>query len=165
MTRLDPAVIRLQIHNLELQHPEVFGDEELKAISIESETDAFEYLRTLARMIGEREAHAAGTSGYIQMLQARKKRLEDGAEGLREMALTIMQAAGIDKAQLPEATVSVGKAPAKVIITDVDMVPDIFCKHTRTPDKDRIKNQLKDGYPVAGAVLSNGGAQLSIRVK
>lgn len=161
---LDPAVVRQQIENLKVLHPELVEDEEAWLLSLESETDINALLTSIVRRIEDSKALVVGTKDRFQELEARKKRFEHRVETLRNLALKIMSAADLSKVELPEATLSLRNTPPSVIITDEDNLPDIACKFERKPDKAKIKELLADGI-VAGAEMSNGGQTVSIRIK
>lgn len=163
--RLDPDVIRQQIGNLLAQFPELAEDEQLRADSIEGETDAFEFLASLIRRIEDAKALSEGVQGRIQELTERASRFDRRQDAFRSLAFKIMQAADLQKAELPCATLLVRNVPPKVIVTDETRLPDILCKITRAPDKKRIKELLDVGEAVPGCELSNGDTSLTIRVK
>ena len=159
-------IVRQQIENLRLVHPELIEDEEAWLASLESETDFDEILTTIVRRIEDTKILAIGTKDRLGELEARKKRFEDRVETLRDLAFKIMQAADIQKKELSEATLSIRNVPPSVIITDEENLPDIACKFVRKPDLKKIKELLTDetGY-CAGATLSNGSKSISIRIK
>lgn len=161
---LDPAVVRQQIENLKVLHPELVEDEEAWLLSLESETDINALLTSIVRRIEDSKALVVGTKDRFQELEARKKRFEHRVETLRNLAFKIMSAADLSKVELPEATLSLRNTPPSVIITDEDNLPDIACKFERKPDKAKIKELLADGI-VAGAEMTNGGQTVSIRIK
>lgn len=161
---LDPAVIRQQIANLKVLHPELVEDEEAWLLSLESETDISALLTSIVRRIEDSKALVVGTKDRFEELKARKDRFEHRVETLRNLAFKIMSAADLSKVELPEATLSVRNTPPSVVITDEDNLPDIACKFERKPDKAKIKELLATGE-VAGAAMSNGGQTISIRIK
>lgn len=163
--RLDPAIVRQQIDNLLLAHPELAEDEILRADMIEGETEAFELLDQILHRMNEAAILAGGTATVVADLDARLKRYERRQAALRELAFKIMQAADLKKAERPAATLSVRAGTAKVVITDETAIPEDLQRVKREPDKARIKDLLADGFSVPGATLSNGEPTLSIRVK
>lgn len=162
---LRPDTIRQCIANLLLQHPELFDDEEARALSIESETPAVNYLRSLEQRRREAETMSGAIASQIAQLEIRQERFVKQEKGCRSIAFKIMQEANLQKLVMPEATYSVGNGRPKVIITDENWIPDILCRVTREPNKQRIGELLKDGKEVRGAELSNSEPSLSVRVK
>jgi hypothetical protein len=163
--RFDPNSVRQQIYNLLAQHPELAEDEILLSDMIEGETQAFDFLSAVVRKIGEAQALAGGLDQYISELSERKKRIGRREEGLRKLAFDVMQAAGLPKAELPEATISVRAGRPKVIITDDASLPDRCFRIKKEVDKKQIEELLKSGREVPGAALSNAEPVLTIRIK
>jgi hypothetical protein len=163
--RLDPAIIRQQIDNLILQHPELAEDDVLRTDMIEGETDAFEFLSALVARIHDTAALAGGTATVIADLDNRLRRFERRQQALRDLAFKVMSAADIKKAELPAATLSIRNGAPKVIITDEGSLPANCLRTKVEPDKTRIKDLLSAGTDIPGAALSNAEPSLSIRVK
>lgn len=162
--RINPEVVRQQIANLKLLHIDLFEDEEAWLLSLESETDINALLTQIVRRIEDCKALVIGTKDRAEELAARRKRFEDRIESLRNLAFKMMDAADLAKLELPEVTLSVRNVAPSVQIVDEDSLPDIACKFERKPDKAKIKELLATGL-VAGAVMTNGGKTLSIRIK
>lgn len=162
--RINPEVVRQQIANLKLLHIDLFDDEEAWLLSLESETDINALLTSIVRRIEDCKALVIGTKDRAEELAARRKRFEDRIESLRNLAFKMMDAADLAKLELPEVTLSVRNVAPSVVITNEENLPDIACKFERKPDKAKIKELLATGL-VAGAVMTNGGKTLSIRIK
>jgi hypothetical protein len=163
--RLDPFVVRLQINNLLLAHPELAEDEILRADMIQGETDAFELLDQILAHINEAAILAGGTATVVSDLEARLKRYERRQAALRELAFKVMQAADLKKAERPAATLSVRAGTPKVLITAASELPADCVRTYFEANRVAIKERLTAGQDVPGAVLSNGEATLSIRIK
>lgn len=162
---LDPRNVLQEISNLLLQYPELQEDDQLRADMIEGETDAHKLLSMIVRKIGENKALAEATDSYAQELKDRSARIDRRIEAFRSLAFKIMQQGGINKAELPEATLSIRSGTPKVIITDETALPNDAFIVKRAPDKYTIKSWLDAGQEVPGAVLSNAEPTISIRVK
>lgn len=166
MTRLDPTIIRQQISNLILQYPELGEDEILRADMIEGETDAYAFLSSCVRWIGEDDALCRGISEYIKTLIARRTRLERRIEAFRTLAFGVMQAADLSKAQLPEATLSIRNGPLTLVgDADPDTLPDRFVRVEKRINRIAVKDAIQAGEAVDGFAMSNGEPSLSIRIK
>jgi hypothetical protein len=163
--RFDLPTVQRQISQLILQYPELGEDEVLRADMLEGETDAFSFLSHCVRWIGEDTALCEGTSGYIKTLQERRTRIERRIDAFRSLAFSVMQAAELQKAELPEATLSVRNGSPKVVIIDEAELPDCAIEIKRIPDKTKIKELLKAGETVIGAALSNAEPTLAVRFK
>lgn len=164
--RLDPAVVRQQVENLKLLHPEIVEDEEAWLLSLESETDVNELLTSVVRRIEDAKALQSGTAERLGDLRSRKDRFARREESLRDFAFKVMQFAELPKAELPEATLSIRKGQPKVVgDADPASLPDELCKISREPNKSAIKEALQRGETVPGCELSNGEPSISIRIK
>lgn len=164
--RINPEIVRQQLANLKLLHPELLEDEEAWLISLESETRFEDLLTQLVRRIEDTKALAEGTGGRLEELKARKDRLLHRMENLRNLLFKLMESAELAKLELAEATITVRKGqPQLVGEPDPATLPDEFCKISRTPDRTAIKDALKTGKEVPGFSLSNAQPSLSIRIK
>ena len=162
--QINPLIVRQQIENLKVSNPEVLEDDEAWLLALESETNVEELLTQIVRQIEDTKALVIGTKDRFEELKERKARFENRVETLRTLAFKLMEAAGLPKLELPEATLSIRSVPPSVMITDEEKLPDIACKFERKPDKAKIKELLASGW-VAGATMSNGSKSLSIRIK
>jgi len=164
--RLDPAIVRQQIANLKLSHPALAEDDEALQASIESETDLYDLLTAIVRRIEDAKALIFGTNDRIGELIARRERFEHRIDAMRELAFKVMQAAEVAKVELPDATLSL-RAGTQQLVGDADpaLLPDSFCKVSRSLDRPAIKAALKTGQAVPGFQLSNSPPSLAIRIK
>ena len=165
--RLDAALVRAQIERLRSEFPDIWDNEEFTADVLEGETDLYEWLAQAEAMVLEDELTAEmladKVKGYAERVGGRAKRIAARGEQLRGVMLAVMEAAGIDKAKLPTATITVKDKPPAVQITDEAALPLDFIRITRAPDKTAIAKALKAGETVDGATLTNGGRTLQIR--
>jgi hypothetical protein len=76
-----------------------------------------------------------------------------------------MEAAGLRKAVLPEATLSIRPSPQAVRIIHPEFIPEEFWRVKREPNVSQIKAALKVGLDVPGASLSNAADTLAILTK
>jgi hypothetical protein len=164
-TWLDLKVVQDAITALLLAQPELEDDEVLRADMIEGETRAFEFLSRLVRSIGATQAIAAGTADYIGELQERKARFERREYALRALITKVLNSAGITKAELAEATVSIRAGVPKVVIINEHEIPREFLRIKTEPDKTKIKAAITAHEHVPGAALSNSEATLTIHIK
>ena len=163
---INPLVVRQQIENLKVSHPELIEDDEAWLTSLESETRFEELVTQLVRRIDDSKALAEGTAGRLTELQERKARMLHRMESLRNLLFKLMESAELAKLELPEATISVRKGTPQLIgEADPASLPDELCKISRTPDRTAIKEALKTGQTVPGFQLSNATPSLSIRIK
>lgn len=161
MMRVD--LTRAQVSAVVLMLRDQFeDDEQLLLDTLEGETDLFEVARKLLDGMEADEGDKAVLSEQIEVRQARKSRADARIKARREALGSLMEAAGVDKLPLPEATVSLRKMAPKPIVTDPDSVPDDFCTFTRKPDLKAIK-ELEFLPP--GCALDNGGTSITVRRK
>ena len=158
------SAIRARVADLATLNPDT--DEAALLAAIEQDVfDAEHIVALLVRAVGEAEAEAEAIGERIAGLTARKDRAKRRAETMRGLLLALMEAAGVQKWKHPEFTVSVSQGRPGVLITDPDALPGDCLRTTVEPDKSKIKQLLEAGTPIAGAVLANGVAALTIRNK
>lgn len=165
MMRIDINTIRRHVEALKAAYPELCEDEQFLADVVEAETTVFEVLSVLVRQIGEAKAHGAGLAEYVKDLGERKARIERRTESKRALITAIMEAVGIDKAVLPEATLSVRAGSQKPVVDDADLLPDNLVRIERKPDMAKIRAAVEAGEEVPGIHLSNAEPSLTVRVK
>lgn len=159
---IDPRIIRQQIANILVLHPELADDEELRADVVEAETSAYDLLRLIVQKIGATKALEAALEQHIKDLEARKDRLGLRIESLRTLAKQILNAADLRKVELPEATLSIGKGRQKLLIHGD--VPESFTVYKPEPDKPKIRVALEAGEPLNFACFERGDEVLTVRI-
>ncbi|MFC0245800.1 siphovirus Gp157 family protein [Falsochrobactrum ovis] len=159
----DVTVLEREFADLIAAFPELAEDEDLRADTIEGETDAY---RVLGKIVAiERDANSMITAinERAKELSARKERYTRRKDAMRALLLRLLKAADLSKVSLPEATVSVGKGRAGVEIIDETLLPDSVVKLKREPDRTAIKAALDAGQEVPGAVLKVGNETITVR--
>ena len=91
----------------------------------------------------------------LKRLQAVKKAKNNVIDRMKESVVNAMGIYGMEKISSPTMNLSLRKSESIEIINE-SQIPDGFKtqKITITPDKTRIKEAIKDGDEVQGAVLS-----------
>jgi hypothetical protein len=91
----------------------------------------------------------------LKRLQAVKKAKNNVIDRMKESVVNAMGIYGMEKISSPTMNLSLRKSESIQIINE-SQIPDGFKtqKITITPDKTRIKEAIKDGDEVQGAVLS-----------
>lgn len=158
-------ILKADIAALFVACPELAEDEQLRADMLEGETDFLPTMSKLVRLRALRIAEANGLADYIDELSQRKARKAREADAIKETMLGLMNAADLDKLQLPEATLSVTKPRASVDVTDPDALPQGYFLAERKPIKTAIKDALEAGQAVPGAAIVYGTPGLTVRVK
>lgn len=139
-------------------------DDELKADTIEGETNLHEALVSALNRMAEIEAHADGIAAAIKRFKQRSDRLEAQAERIRAAITLALEMAELARIELPIATISLRKTPPKVVITSEADIPSAFFKEPAPVlDKKAILDALKASILVPGAELSNGGMSITVR--
>ena len=162
--QLVQRVIR-EIADLIAVYPELAEDETLRADTLEGAT---EINGILGKLVQEREAAYAMAEGVkvpVDDLRQRKARLERLGDGYGKAIERIMNAAGLPKAVLPNATLSISNAPPSIVVSDEGQVPEQFWRVKREIDKPAINAAAKAGEEIPGVTVSNGGTRLTVRVK
>lgn len=133
---------------------------------IEGETNLHEAVAVIYEETLDDISLAAGLEAMIRTFQERHSRIIKSIETRRTLILMAMDRAGVSTIRVPTATLSIGKSPARAVITDETQIPARFWKQAEpTLSKGDLTKALKDGEKVAGAELSNGGIQLTIRAR
>jgi len=160
-----------QISSNYLEAMDVLTDPEMD-LPAEAITD------TLEGLSGELEEKAINVTKFMRNMEAtakaikeaesdmakRRKALENRISWMKDYLKGSMEHTGITKIECPYFKLSIQKNPASVNITDEKAVPDKFKEQVISwkIDKTAIKNALKTGDTVTGAVLANG-TRLAIR--
>lgn len=163
--RLDPTFVRREIDALAVTHPDVWEDDDLRALALESETGFREFLTKVLRRILETNLLIDKNDidlAALADLKKRQQRFAKRVEGLRSLALQVMLHANEQKVELPRATLSVSNGVPKVIFTDEAALPDNVVEIVRKPLRTEIKKLIEEGVTVPGAELSNGEPTLRI---
>ena len=162
------TIEKVKAHKLAEIIREHLGDDEDAALfAVEQETDLLVVIDRMVKSALESEALAEGLKSYMSELAERKKRLESKAEKIRAIVALALEEVGLTGPVKREAfTLSVGKSPPAVILTDESIVPEEYMRVTKSPDKKAIKDAMTlHGIVVPGAEMANGGSRLTIRVK
>jgi hypothetical protein len=160
----DVANLEAHIHALMQAYPDLAEDEDLRRDCIEGETDAFSVLSRLVDIEREADSMSRAIKQRQDELAARKNMADRRKEAMRTLMLRVMKAAGIQKAPLVEATVSVTKGRQSVEIIDETLLPKWAIRIRTEPDKRLILERLAANKNVKGARLKDGDETISVRV-
>lgn len=153
------------IRNMLDEYPELLEDEELRADSLEAETDIKVVVSKLIRAQRLEIADINGLEAYLEELGLRKARKQRKADALKGCVRKLMTAAQLPTLSLPEATISVVRGRDTVSITDIDALPQGTFSLERKPDKAAIKRLIEAGEDVPGAALVTGENTIIVRQK
>jgi hypothetical protein len=141
-------------------------DETTLLDTLEGATNLHEAIGEVVRAALEDEALADGLKIRVAKMKERLERMESTSAKKRQVALDIMEEAGIEKLLEPDFTASLRTSPPSVVVTDPQLIPE-FCWIPQPPklDRKRMLDALKAGTAISGAELSNSKVCLSIRAK
>lgn len=128
----------------------------LEAISGDLEEKA----KAVAMFARNLEASAEAIKQAEKQMSDRRKALENKADKVRQYLLENMLKTGISKIDCPYFSLSVRKNPPAVEIIQQDMIPMEYFDIPPMPapqlNKNRLKDDLKNGVIVDGAKLTQG---------
>lgn len=162
---VDAQNLKASIANLVAAYPELADDEALLLDTLEGETDFVKLVGRLLDARAEAEGMSIALRARINDLSARKARFERQSDGYKRLVHSLMEAAGVDKLTLPEASLSIRQGSESVNVIDVNELPQGYFKTERQADKAAIKSAIKAGEQIPGAELVTGDASLTIRTK
>ncbi len=145
---------------------EIAGDDvEAIADTIEGEID----LRGLISLAAEQNladaAIVTGVDDAMSRLRERKERYEKRIAMRRAAILAAMASGEIKNLETPAGTLTRKAVPPSPVYYDESMIPSEFWKPSDPRlDKAAVKEALKAGREVPGAMMGNGGETLSVRV-
>lgn len=156
------ADLQGEIASLLARYPELADDEDLRADMLEGETDLKGVLEKLLGAMREAETMFAANGERVNALLERMNRFTAKKDAMRSLIQMLMDRAGLQKLQLPEATLSISYRKSSPVVTDENALPDEYVKIIRKPDMAKIKEA--ETLP-PGVSLSNPKPTLTIRTR
>lgn len=139
-------------------------DDELPQLVVAGETTLVEAIGSALDRIAELEGHCKSLALRKLELDERKSRFTVAIEALRTSICSALETTGMQKIELPSATVSCRRVPPSVVISEPGMIPASYLvPQPPIIDKRAVLAALKDRQVVPGAELSNGGTTIAIR--
>ena len=88
-------------------------------------------------------------------MHQRRTSLEKKINHMREYLKNNLEKSGLKKIDAPDISISIQKNPYKLIITNETEIPSDFIdtKETKTVNKEKIKEALKNGEEIPGCEL------------
>ena len=140
----------------DLSLPEEVIVDTLEGLSGDLETKA----QNVAFFARNLESTAAAIKQAEADMAARRKAMENRADGLKRYIFESMTVAGIEKIECPHFRLAIKNNPAAVDVFEPGLVPASFMRTPEppppAPDKTAIKEALKAGQDVPGARLTSG---------
>ena len=160
-TALSLYAIAAEFRNMVERLTDCQDDAAAIADTIEAESYPLEIkAQNVAYAIRNLEASAAAIKEAEAQMAERRKRIEKRAEQVKEYLKTAMEVAGVTKIDCPHFALSIAKNPPSVDIYEPSMIPLIYMRQPEPPppaiDKTAIKEALKAGKDVPGALLAQG---------
>ena len=139
-------------------------DEDLLRDTIEGQTSLHEMIATVLDSIEQDNEHVTGIGKRADDLGVRQQRLKKRIARKRALIEQAMAVGEIKTLELAEATVSLRRAPPKLVVENEADVPSSYWV-AQDPKLDRkaLTQALRDGDQVPGASLDNGGLSVTIR--
>ncbi len=154
-----------------LQALDLFTDPEAD-IPLEAALDTLEGIEgqlqekavNVAKFMQNLDAAAKAIKEAEQQMAKRRKAIENRARWIKDYLKQNMEAAGITKIESPWFSLSIQKNPPSVEVLDESALPEDYKTEVVTVkiDKAAIKEALKEGEDVPGAVLKQG-TRLAVR--
>lgn len=128
--------------------------EELEQALVINQTELQEKAINYAYAIKSIESDMDIISEEIARLQALKKAKTEAVDRMKNAVIDAMQIYGIEKVTSPTLTLSIRRSEAVEVANDALLDPNYVSKKiTFTPNKIAIKNAIKNGEAVEGAVI------------
>lgn len=163
--QLDAKNVEASIADLIAHYPELADDDILLLDTIQGATDLFEIAAKAVDIKAEADAMADAIKSRISDLESRKGRFSRQSDAMRKLIKGLMEAAGQTKLTLPEATISIAKGREKIVVDDVNALPQGYFKTERTADKEALKASLDAGETIPGAHKEVGDTTLRVATK
>ena len=163
--------IRTEAHNyqalrqrLVAEFPDI--DDETLHDTLEGLSDLEEMLAALISSYLDDRYSATALDQRVKDMQERLSRYQARAEKKKELAREVMEFAGVRKLRRPEFTVSLSRRAPGLVVRDEGAVPAAYwVPQPPRLDRQKLKQALKEGQQVSGAMLDNGGVSVAVRVK
>lgn len=166
--QIDAGMVRFNTLALLQAFPELAEDEELRGDMLSGETRIDEVLTRLVLAWRQREELAAGAKAIKADLDIREKRNTAAAKKLKDIALTIMETADLNKRELPIATLSVSAGKKRIVVDDLDALPQgaFTLERKALPAKElEALIMAEDAGEFPGAHIEIGDDYLTVRAK
>lgn len=166
-TNLSLYVIAAEFRHMVERLTDCQDDAAAIADTIEAESFPLEVkAQNVAYAIRNLESSAVAIKEAEAQMADRRKRIEKRAEQVREYLKTCMEVAGVTKIACPHFALSIAKNLAGVDVFEPGLIPAEFMRTPEppppAPDKTKIKDALKAGQDVPGAMLT-AGTRLAIK--
>lgn len=161
MTGLSLYVIAAEHRAMVERLMDTQDDAQAIADTIEAESYPLETkAQNVAYAVKNLEATAEAIKAAEQEMAKRRKAIENRATNIKTYLQTCMEVAGVSKIECPHFALSINNNPPSVDIFEEKLIPAEFMRQPEppppAPDKTAIKEALKSGKDVPGAMLAQG---------
>lgn len=127
---------------------------ELESMLVINQQELSDKSMNYAKVIRNLESDSDAIDNEIKRLKAIKEAKDKAIDKMKEAVRNAMLSAGIDKIESSLFKLSLRRSEA-VEVVNIDQLPEslIVVKKTVSADKVKIKEQIKNGIPVEGAVI------------
>ena len=153
---------------LQLRLQEEFPDTEEECLldTLEGMTNLHEMLSELLRSRLDDLAFAKALRSRVSDMQERLSRFETRADKKKQLAISVMDRAGINKLEEADFTASLRAVAPSLLVTGEDQIPDVYWNPQPAKlDRQALLRDLKLSTEVPGASLDNGSLTLAVRTK
>lgn len=157
--------VKAEVAKFISENPELQDDPELRADSVEGQTDFNKVMDWLLDRFAYEAMLRDGAEKRAKEFKDRAASFDANAERFRAMMFSLMRAADQSSVRLAGATISVRQGSSKVVVDNVDDLGQGYVRIEKHPDKIAIKKSIENGEAVPGAHIEEGGLSLSIRTK
>jgi Siphovirus Gp157 len=140
-------------------------DEQTLADTLEGATNINEMLIETIRTIMNDETTCDALDRRIDDMRLRRDRFAKRAERRRQIVRDAMLDCGIPQIKEPDFLARTQRSQPSLVIIDEKVIPPDYWEQRPHLRKAELKEELKRGTIIAGAVLSNTGMSLTIRTK
>ncbi len=124
---------------------------------IESISDTIDIkAENYAKVIKNQEGNINALKTEINRLTDKKKSIENNVDRMKESLKDSMITTGKERIKTDLFNISVANNPEAVTVIDEALIPDEFFKVEKKLDKTLLKETIKHGHEIPGAVLTQG---------
>ena len=141
-------------------------DDETLGDTLEGESNLAELLADVVRSSMEDRSLACALKERVSEMRERLTRLQTRADQKRSIVRDAMESAGLKRIIEPYFSISLGTAPPSMVVVDKSAIPgEFWFPQPDKLDRHAVLLELKAGYEVFGAKLSDRKSTMTVRTK
>lgn len=157
------AAERLEDEERLLEEDGVVPDDSMRAVLDTIEDGVETKVENCMVMAKEWEAEAEALKEEEGRLAKRRKALENRADRLRGYVKDSLIVAGLQKLKTRLFSFTINKAKPSVVVDNIELVPELFLRVKKEPEKAAIKTYLEEGGNIPGVHLDPGKPSMTVR--